>query len=49
MPREGHFGLQGIRERLKPHQGTLELAAVRPQGARARITLNMGGHENAET
>lgn len=48
-PREGHFGLQGIRERLKPHQGTLELAAVRPQGTRARITLNMGESDNVET
>ena len=48
-PRDGHFGLQGIRERLKPHQGTLEITSAQPQGARIRITLNMGESSNGET
>lgn len=47
-PRDGHFGLQGIRERLKPHQGTLDLTAAHPHGMRVQITLNMGERDNDE-
>ena len=47
-PRDGHFGLQGIRERLKPHRGTFALTAAHPHGTRVRITLNMGERDNAE-
>ena len=47
-PRDGHFGLQGIRERLKPHRGMLMLTAAHPHGTRVRITLNMGEGDNGE-
>ena len=47
-PRDGHFGLQGIRERLRPHRGTLDLSSARPHGVRARITLKMGDLDNGE-
>ena len=47
-PRDGHFGLQGIRERLRPHGGTLDLSSAHPHGVRARITLKMGDLDNGE-
>ncbi len=37
-PRDGHFGLQGIRERLRKYGGSLTLAANRP-GTKATVTL----------
>lgn len=37
-PRDGHFGLQGIRERLRKYGGSLTLAANRP-GMKATVTL----------
>lgn len=47
-PSDGHFGLQGIRERIKSHRGTIEFASVRPHGTRIRITLNTGDEDNDE-
>ena len=36
---EGHFGLQGIRERIKAFKGTLALTSSPGQGAKAVVTL----------
>ena len=38
-PRDGHFGLQGIRERIKSHDGTLDLRPGKPRGTRVSIAL----------
>ena len=36
---EGHFGLQGIRERLRGHSGSLEIDSAPARGTRVTITL----------
>ncbi|MGN0833208.1 MAG: sensor histidine kinase [Kiritimatiellia bacterium] len=38
-PDEGHFGLNGIRERLKNLHGVMNLASAPGQGARAEISI----------
>ena len=38
-PDEGHFGLLGIRERLKALNGTLEIESARGAGAKFKITV----------
>ena len=38
-PNEGHFGLLGIRERLKALNGTLEIESARGAGAKFKITI----------
>ncbi len=38
---EGHFGLQGIRERLKPFGGTLDFERVAGGGTRAVVSLTL--------
>ena len=40
-PDEGHFGLDGIRERIRQLGGTFEISSVPGQGAAAKITLNV--------
>lgn len=37
-PKDGHFGLQGIRERIKKHNGTFELCS-NPAGTTVTITM----------
>ena len=39
-PDEGHFGLDGIRERLRQLGGTFEITSAPNQGTAAKITLN---------
>ena len=39
-PLQGHFGLQGIRERLSSCNGSLEIASKPARGTRIRITMN---------
>jgi len=39
-PSEGHFGLDGIRERLLPLGGTLSVVSAPGQGTVSKITLN---------
>ena len=36
---EGHFGLQGIRERIEPFGGTLEIVRLAQGGTKATVTL----------
>ena len=36
---QGHFGLQGLRERLAEHHGTITIASQPGKGAKATITL----------
>ena len=38
-PRDGHFGLQGIRERLNEFAGTLEIESQPGKGTRAKVTM----------
>ena len=38
-PAEGHFGLEGIRERIKRLDGTFSLSAEPSKGTRAEVTL----------
>lgn len=38
-PTEGHFGLEGIRERIKHLDGTFSLASEVGKGTRAEVTL----------
>lgn len=40
-PRDGHFGLQGVRERLAPYNGTLVFQAQPSGGMKARVELNV--------
>lgn len=40
-PRDGHFGLQGVRERLAPYNGTLTFQALSGGGMKARVELNI--------
>ena len=40
-PGEGHFGLDGIRERIRPFGGTLEIQSTPGRGTNARIVLNV--------
>lgn len=40
---EGHFGLQGIRERLNRLGGTMSFAAVSPHGCSATVTIPKKG------
>lgn len=37
-PRDGHFGLQGIRERVRRHKGTTELATG-PSGTKVSVSM----------
>lgn len=38
-PRDGHFGLQGVRERLNEFAGTLEIESRIGKGTKIRVTL----------
>ena len=38
---EGHYGLQGIRERLRNLHGTLTFESIHPQGSKANVTLSL--------
>ena len=38
-PMQGHFGLQGIRERLKPFSGTIDIKSAPGAGTRATIRM----------
>ena len=42
---EGHFGLQGIRERLKAFNGTLSFVCSRGQGTKAVVSLALPGED----
>jgi signal transduction histidine kinase len=46
---QGHFGLQGIRERVNQFDGEMSIAGEAGKGARVTIALNMpdGGEEQA--
>ena len=39
---QGHFGLQGIRERVKRFGGTMEIKSEMGKGAKVTIALNLG-------
>lgn len=39
-PSEGHFGLQGIRERIRPMHGTLAISSSRGGGTRVTVSLD---------
>ena len=41
-PRDGHFGLQGIRERVRAAKGTIEIESVPSKGAKITITVPEG-------
>ena len=38
---EGHFGIQGIRERIAPFGGTLEIDSLPGKGTKAKITIKL--------
>ena len=38
---QGHFGLQGIRERVKQFNGEMSIASETGKGAKVTITMNM--------
>ena len=40
-PHEGHFGLQGVRERLAPYDGTVTFLPQPNGGMKARVELNL--------
>ena len=44
---QGHFGLQGIRERVKRFGGTMEIKSEAGKGTKVTIALNLGngGHQ----
>ena len=42
---EGHFGLQGIRERLKAFNGTLSFDCAHGQGTKAVVSLTLPGED----
>lgn len=44
---EGHYGLQGIRERIRPFDGSLTLVSAPGRGTRARISLTLPEKESA--
>ena len=40
-PDEGHFGLSGVRERLRKLHGSMELSSTPGRGARAEIVIRL--------
>ena len=44
----GHFGIQGIRERLDKLQGRLDISSGRACGTKARISFELPGEPNTE-
>ena len=44
---EGHFGLQGVRERIRRYQGTLDITP--PTGGGTKVRITMGVSTGAET
>ena len=38
-PLQGHFGLQGIRERLKPYKGSIDIESAPGKGTRAAVRM----------
>ena len=46
-PRQGHFGLHGIRERLGNFSGTLTIESAAGQGAKFLVSLNASQDESA--
>lgn len=45
---QGHFGLQGIRERIKEFNGEIEIASAAGSGTRAEIRINIPHDDNTE-
>ena len=45
---EGHFGLQGIRERLAPLGGMLEIDSISGKGTKAKITFKLAAGPEVE-
>ena len=45
---EGHFGLQGIRERLAPLGGMLEIDSIPGKGTKAKITFKLAAGPEVE-
>ena len=45
---QGHFGLEGIRERLRKFAGSLEIAATATGRIRAKVTMRIRRPEHAE-
>ena len=41
-PRDGHFGLQGIRERVRAAKGTINIESIPSKGAKITITVPEG-------
>ena len=44
-PREGHFGLQGIRERVNAANGSIEVESAPGEGTKITISISEGNHE----
>ena len=44
-PSEGHFGLQGVRERLRAYGGNLSLESTVGHGTRCVVTLRLKKEE----
>lgn len=47
-PAEGHFGLQGIRERIKDRNGDLQIESSVGKGAKITVTLKAGDESEDE-
>jgi len=46
-PRQGHFGLQGVRERLDKLDGTLDIQSIPGKGTKINVHLHIQGEEHA--
>lgn len=47
-PTDGHFGLQGIRERIKDRNGQLKINSAVGKGTKITVTLMAGGKDDDE-
>ena len=43
---DGHFGLQGIKERIRRYNGTLEIESAPGRGSRISVTLHLQPHSS---
>lgn len=41
-PREGHFGLQGIRERVNAANGSIEIESAPGEGTKVTVSISEG-------
>lgn len=41
-PREGHFGIQGVRERISTHKGTMEISTAPGGGTKVTVSMTQG-------